>query len=134
MKLTTAQAVLAYRALVNTKLEIATVRAMRALKDVATKYDDFVKDAVTKLRPDGYDAHARVLENVKGHSDEEVAAARKAEAEYNKLVTECVSVEEKKEHDFDIEPLGEEALERYIKANTLTGAQFMMVEPLFFGK
>lgn len=141
MKITTTEAVVAYRLLGEVKLDkmenaeqIWVVRLMRALKGVATDFDDFLKDAVKRLRPEGHDAVEAILREPQGHTPEEIAGARKAQAAYNEQVAECVGPEESKEHDLDIAPIGDEALGRFIASNSLPLSQIMAVEPLFCGK
>lgn len=81
--------------------QFTVIRAARALKPVATAFNDFIKDAQEKLRPGGFDA----IEEKRAHFEqltaaekEEVAAAVNA---YNKDINDCVQSEADREVDID---------------------------------
>lgn len=77
--------------------QFAVIRAARALKPVATAFDDFIKDAQERLRPAGFDA----VDEKRGRF-EQLTAAEKEEVtaavhSYNKDVNDCVQTEADRE-------------------------------------
>lgn len=77
--------------------QFAVIRAARALKPVATAFDDFIKDAQERLRPVGFDA----VDEKRGRF-EQLTAAEKEEVtaavhSYNKDVNDCVQTEADRE-------------------------------------
>lgn len=91
------------------------IRALDAMKPVVTKFDDFVKDAQKRLKPEGWDEKVQKYQQA---SDEEKAAINKAAREYSDKVNECVSTELEKERDIDAyKHLGEAAFGRLVKGN-----------------
>lgn len=77
--------------------QFAVIRAARALKPVATAFDDFIKDAQERLRPVGFDAVDEKrgrFEHLTAAEKEEVTAAVHS---YNKDVNDCVQTEADRE-------------------------------------
>lgn len=120
--------IIAYRLLNNSKLgkmqdeeKFLVIRAIKQLKPVATDYDDFIKDAAQRLRPEGYDK----IEAKQGKelSEDE----QKAVAKYNEDVTKCVREELDKEVELTFTPLSEEAFGRFIASNDLAVSEILAV-------
>lgn len=123
-------AVTAYR-LINpaklTKMEteerFAVILATRQLKKVATDFDELVKDAQEKLKPEGFDA---IVEKVQGKK-ELTSSEQETLNKYNKDVTDCVQTELDKEVEFDFNPLSEDALGRFVESNDFSVSEIMLI-------
>lgn len=123
-------AVTAYR-LINpaklTKMEtaerFAVILATRQLKKVATDFDELVKDAQEKLKPEGFDA---IVEKVQGKK-ELTFSEQETLNKYNKDVTDCVQTELDKEVEFDFKPLSEDALGRFVESNDFSVSEIMLI-------
>lgn len=146
MKTTIAKAVNAYKLLATAKLnkmeaaeQIALVKAMRPLRDTAEDYDNFIKESVKKLAPEGWEQmqeHLRGLESLKEAElaerikQPEVEAALKARAEYNDKIVTLDRDESAKEVDMAFKPLADDALGRLFSGNDFTAAQCMALADL----
>lgn len=120
VKKTTNDIVTAYRQINNAKLtkmedaeKFALIKIVRQLKKVSTDFDDFLKDAQEKLKPDEFDKIVEKVQGKKELSPEEKAKLNK----YNKDVAECLSEELEKEVELDFEPLSSESLGHFIASN-----------------
>lgn len=125
--------VTAYRIVNNAKLgkmedaeKFALIKAVRQLKKVDTDFQDLLKDAQEKLKPEGFDALAAKLQNKEGLTAEETAALNK----YNKDVADCVNDELGKEIELDFTPLSEEALGRLLASNDFAVNEILTVEDI----
>lgn len=136
MKTTTEKAVLAYRILNNAKLgkmkdgdKFNVVKIMKELKPVATGYDDFIKDAAEKLKPDGIEAiQEKVQCEEKLSSDE-----RKLWDKYNSDVASCVSEELKKEVEFTFQTMSEEGFKGLLASNDFAVGEIMALDDVIGG-
>ena len=116
----TRQAVSAYNVARNLKFgkvergDVFTLlRATNALKPTVTAYEDFVKDAQERLKPEGFDSIA-----AKFQAKEELTAKEQAAVEkYNNDVSDCVEAELEKVVEVEYEPLGEDGLYALAAAN-----------------
>ncbi|MDE5887387.1 MAG: hypothetical protein K2H46_07365 [Muribaculaceae bacterium] len=91
------------------------IRALDALKPVVVKFEDFVKDAQKKLKPDGWDEKVQKYQEA---SDEEKAEIDREAMEYTNRVNECVSTELEKDKEIEAyERLGKEAFGKLVQAN-----------------
>lgn len=116
----TRQAVAAYNVAKTLKLGkverndvFALLRAANALKPTATGYEDFVKDAQERLKPEGFDRIA-----AKYQEREELTAKEQAAVEkYNKDVSDCVEAELDKPVEVDFDPVGDDGLYALAAAN-----------------
>lgn len=128
MKTTTEKAVIAYRVLNNAKIskmndgdKFNVVKIMKELKPVATAYDDYIKDASEKLKPEGLEEiRIKVQGNEKLDSEEQ-----KIWDKYNSDVTKCVQDELGKEVEFSFVPLSEEGFKGLLSSNDFTLAEVM---------
>lgn len=130
-KTTTEKAVVAYRILNNAKLgkmkdedKFLVVRAMKQLRPVATDYDDFIKDAAERLKPEGIEAIQEKVQSNATLSEEE----RKVWEKYNQDVTKCVQDELAKEKEFTFEALGDEGLKGLLASNDFAVAEIMALD------
>lgn len=105
----------------------AVLRACRQLRPVAEDFKAFSEDAVERLKPEGWD---KVLASLKSKTatDEEKAAARRMEAEYQKSVDDCVREELEREETVEIpEPFTFEMIDGLIGASESLGADAVML-------
>lgn len=131
MKTTTEKAVIAYRILNNAKLgkmkdegKFAVIKIMKELKPVATGYDDFIKDAAEKLKPEGIEEIQAKLQGKGELSAEEQALWN----EYNEKVQKCVQDELNKEVEVTCEPLKEEDFGALIASNDFAVGEIMALD------
>lgn len=128
MKTTTEKAVVAYRVLNNAKIgkmkdgdKFNIVRIMKELKPVAIGYDDFIKDAAEKLKPEGIEEIQGKVQGRDALNPEE----QKVWDKYNADVAKCVQDELKKEHEFTFVPLSEEGFKGLLSSNDFTLSEIM---------
>lgn len=138
MKTTTEKAVIAFRILygdrhlggtnVGARLgkmkdgdKFNIVKIMRELKPVATSYDDLMKDASEKLKPDGIEEIQRKVQSNEAMTADE----QKSWEEYNQKVAKCLEDELKKEVEFSFQPLSEEGMKGLMASNDLNVAEIM---------
>lgn len=99
-----------------TKLEGAkkfkVIKAIRQLKKVAADFDDELKYAQEKLKPENFDAIVEKLRKQEQTSNEENEIIRK----YDSEVSEYMKSELEKEISLDFEPLSQE--EMYLLADS----------------
>lgn len=131
MKKTTEKIVIAYRILNNAKLgkmkdedKFKVVRIMKAIKPVATSYDDYIKDAAERLSPEGIEAIQMKVQKNEPLSVEE----NKVWTKYNEDVAKCVQDELAKEIELGCEPLGEEAMTGLISSNDFALAEIIALD------
>lgn len=130
MKKTTNQIVSVFR-LINTakisKMEdaekFAFIKNVRLLKKVATDFEDALRDAQEKLKPDGFNEIAAKAQAAKALSKSENDVLDK----YNKDVSDCLSDELEKEIELDFAPLTEAALGRFFASNDFAMNEIMLI-------
>lgn len=129
MKINKEKAIIVYNILDKSNLgkckdedKIAIVRIMKALKPYANEYDDFLKDASIKLRPEGFDA----IEEKISKGSLLTASERMLLDKYNADVMRCVSQDfNGKEIEVDFKPLSEDAFNSLIIGNAYKGGEVM---------
>ena len=128
--------VTAYAALSGAKLskledkeKFALIRAMKALKPIHNDYEDFVKDARERLKPDDFDARQQEAEQWNAaHKGQKMADLTPKEqqrledinryfADYTQQVEECVKDEAQKDVSPDYARLAEGAFGRLLESN-----------------
>lgn len=102
----------------------AILLAIRQLKKVATEYDDFLKDAQEKLKPDGFDAIVGKIQKNEGLTVEEASAFNK----YSKELDECMKPVADKEVELDFEPLSDAAMAHFIESNDFSVNDIFAIE------
>lgn len=129
-KKTTDQIVTAFRLINNAKLskmqdeeKFAVIKVMRQLKKVNTDFEDFIKDAQEKLRPEGFAEIASKMQSNRPLTDEETTKVNK----YNKDVSDCISPELAKEHELTFDPIDEDAMGRFLASNDFSIAEIMAI-------
>ena len=108
----------------------------RALKPVATKFDEDSKDAAEKMKPEGFDENLRKAQEYERVTKDANADASKLEMgaaeygafikelqKYNKLVGEAVKEYADKEVELEFEPLSEDAFGKLMASNEWTMEQ-----------
>lgn len=110
-----------------TKMEDAdkfkVIKATRQLKPVAASFDEFVKEAQERLKPEGWDDMQKKARQWQEDGDrsnlavEERREINRYFMDYNAKVEECVKEEAEKEPELTYERLSEEAFEKFIASN-----------------
>lgn len=108
----------AYNALMNAKLnkmdgngKIKVVKIIKAMKPIATAFEDFRKDALEKLRPEGFDEMQKKLEQWQKDGDKTtLTSTERAEinqffADYSRDVDKCLKEEMEKDNDITFDKL-----------------------------
>lgn len=131
MKKNTEKAVIAYRILQNAKLgkmkdddKFAVVKIMKELKPIAIGYDDFIKDAAEKLKPEGVE---KIQAKLQGNENLDVEE-QKIWAKYNQDVTKCVTGELNKEIEFTFAPLSEAGFKGLLESNDFTMSEILALD------
>ena len=110
-----------------TKMEtaerFAVILATRQLKKVDADFQDLLKEAQEKLKPEGFD---RIVEKVQAKT-ELTAPEQDALNKYNQDVSDCVKGELDRDVELDFEPLGKEAMERFVDSNDFTIEQIIAI-------
>ncbi len=109
------------------------LRAAKALRTVATSFDDFLKDAQERLKPEGFDALADKARAFDTLTDQEKAEVNRRLGDYQKDVDDCVKGELEREVEIEALPaIAEETLSEIAAANTGLDVQtLMLMEDLF---
>jgi hypothetical protein len=123
--------------------KIKVWKIARALKPIATKFDEDSKDAAEKLKPEGFDDDLRKAQEYERVTKDKDADASKLEmgaAEYgefikklkemNKLVADALKEFADKEVDIDFEPISEDAFTKLMASNDWTMEQAVMIGEL----
>jgi hypothetical protein len=123
--------------------KIKVWKIARALKPIATKFDEDSKDAAEKLKPEGFDDDLRKAQEYERVIKDKEADASKLEmgaAEYgefikklkemNKLVADALKEFADKEVDIDFEPFSEDAFTKLMASNDWTMEQAVMIGEL----
>lgn len=128
MKRTIEETVNAYRLLLNAKLtnmtddeKFVVIRLMMAIKPAFTAYEELIKDASQKLRPEGFGEISIKLQSGQGITNEE----KKVLDKFNSDIANFMQSEIKKEYEFDAELLEQEAMKRFISSNDFSAMQYM---------
>ena len=106
-----------------TEERFAVILATRQLKKVDTDFQDLLKDAQEKLKPEGFD---KIVEKVQAKT-ELTASEQKALDEYNKQVSDCVKSELDKTVELDFAPFGKEAIERLVDSNDFSTGDIIAI-------
>lgn len=94
------------------KSKFAVLRALGALKRVATDYDSFLDDVSKRLRPEGYDAIAQKQQGATLTEEEQTVARR-----YQQDLAECLQPELMREVDVALTDLTEDELAAMLDSN-----------------
>ena len=142
-KIETSKVVSAYNVLSTAKYgklddadKIKVWKIARALKPVATKFDEDNKDAAEKMKPEGFDEklqNAQEYERIVKNPNEDASNLKMGAAEYEKFISElksynklvCDAVKEysEKECNLSFEPISEDAFGKLMASNEWTMEQ-----------
>lgn len=122
--------VLAYRVINTAKLtkmedaeKFAIIKAMRCFKKISSEFDDFLKDAQERLKPDNFAVVTQKIHSNKNLTPEELAIVNK----YDQDVSNCLKEEFGENVDLSFTPLSEEAVERFIASNDFSVNEIMLI-------
>lgn len=123
--------------------KIKVWKIARALKPIATKFDEDSKDAAEKLKPEGFDddlRKAQEYERVTKNKETDASKLEMGAAEYgefikklkemNKLVADALKEFANKKVDIDFEPISEDAFTKLMASNDWTMEQAVMIGEL----
>ena len=107
--------------------KIRIARNINAMRGIVMDFEAFRKDAMERLKPDGYEEASEKAEKwrqwnaeKKGYcpiTNAEIVALNALFAAYNADVEECLKIEASKEHDVTFEKLTEDDMEQYLDSN-----------------
>ena len=120
--------------------KIKVWKIARAMKPIATKFEEDNKDAAEKMKPEGFDEklqNAQEYERVVKNPNEDASNLKMGAAEYekfiselksyNKLVGDAVKEYAEKECEISFEPLSEDAFGKLMASNEWTMEQVMQL-------
>ena len=132
----TLQIVAAYNVIAGSKLtkmngdgKIKVVKIIKAMKPVATDYEDFRKEALERLKKEDFGVKAeKVQQWQKEGENTTLTATEKAElnqyfADYQMEVDKCLKEEAEKDHDLSFTKLTGEEFQQYAESNDFTAGQ-----------
>ena len=109
--------------------KFTVIRALRVLKPIRQQYEDFVRDASERLKPEGFDSlqerarrwndlhRGKRMADLTDDERAELEAINTQYADYNKKVEQCIREEADREQDTDYDRLTEEAFGKLLAAN-----------------
>ena len=128
----------AYNELVGSKLtkmggegKITVVKIIKAFKPIATDYEDFRKDALERLKPEGFDKMAEKAQKWQSEGEKTtLTATERAEinkffADYQIEVDKCLKEETEKEHELDYPKLTDKEFTELCDGNDWTAGQML---------
>lgn len=113
--------------------KFAVIRATKAMRAVATDFEDFEKDAVERLKDDDFNPMQQLAAQwEKEGKDTTLTDVQKAEVNayfraYAKNIEACCQVEAKKEHELDITPLTDDQFSALLADNEQWNVKQMVV-------
>ncbi len=99
------------------------IKAIRAIKPVATDYDEFTKDAQERLRGDNHDEIVAMAQQWQREGEETTLTIEDRTKvneylnDYNARVVACLQEEAERDHELNIEHLDEEAFGKLMESN-----------------
>ncbi len=111
------------------KAKFAIIKDNQRLKEVADSFGAFRTDALEKLKGEDFDQWQRKAQEWQGRTagtpdeQKEVGAINAYFQKYQDDVAKCLADESAKEHDIEIEPVGEEAFTQFCDSNDWTVEQ-----------
>lgn len=114
----------------------AVLSATRALKAVATDFEDFRADAMERLKGDNHDKMVEALTNWQQQERDGNVTLTESERKeieqyfsaYNSEVVACLQDEADKAHDVDLKPVN---FDKLLDANNWTLEQCLLLEDTF---
>lgn len=134
----TKQIVAAYGILSGSKLtkmsgdgKIKVVKIIKAMKPVTSEFEDFRKDAIDRLKPEGYEDMAKKAEQWQKEGDSTtLTATEKAElnqffGDFQRDVEKCLADEAEKEHETAFSKLTDAEFSSLCEGNDWTAGQML---------
>jgi len=109
------------------------IRAFKALKGAASDFDDLLKEAQERLKPEGFDDLNRKAQEGKLSNSERAEYNAMLEM-YQEEVNLTLDDESRKEREVEFERLSAEAFNALVDSNDFTLAQIAAVEEALCGK
>lgn len=100
--------------------KFTVIRILKEFKPTVKSYDEFVKDAMEKLKPEGYEEIEAKAQTASNSLTPKERAAINA---FNKSVMACTESELKKEVELSFTLLNESGLKHLMESNDFTIAQ-----------
>ena len=109
--------------------KFTVIRALRVLKPIRQQYEDFVRDASERLKPEGFDSlqerarrwndlhKGKRMADLTDDERTELEAINTAYADYNKKVEQCIREEADREQELHYDRLTEESFGKLLAAN-----------------
>ena len=127
--------VFAFRLLSGAKLskmddadKFKVIKATRAFRTTAKDFDEFLKDAQEKLKPENFEEMQESAKNMKDLSEEDKAKLNAFFSDYQKKIESCIEEETKKEVETVFEKLSEDAFGKLVSSNDFTVNDIMALQ------
>lgn len=107
------------------------IRDAHLLKGVSDAYDELMRDAVDRLKKEGYDERlsaALKFERDKVGNYEDYKKFLAENKELNDALVECSRAEAEKENDVNLEKLSQAAFEKFVASNDFTVEQVLTLQ------
>ena len=104
------------------------IKATRAFRTTAKEFDDFLKDAQEKLKPENFEEMQESAKNMKDLSEEDKARLNAFFSDYQKKIELCIEEETKKEVETVFEKLSEDAFAKLVSSNDFTVNDIMVLQ------
>lgn len=108
------------------------IRAFKALKDESGDFDELLKEAQERLKPDGFDELNRKKQEGK-LSENEQAEYNAMLAKYQEEVNLTLDEESRKDRELEFERLSAEAFDALVDSNDFTLIQIAAIEEALCG-
>jgi len=115
----------------NGKAKLGMVRIIKAMKPVASEFDEVRQEAIKKLAGEDYQEAIKKVQNPKDYSEEEVKEALKVAKTSDDAYSKFVQEECEKEVEVEFELLKEDDFESLLEGSKdLTPQELMMLSEL----
>lgn len=131
----------AYRKINDAKLskmddkdKFVMIKVMRAMKPVATAFEDLVKDAREKLKDEDYEQMQKDYEELRqrgsdcGFSYDKIQSIIQYIGNYEAKVEECVKPDWEKENELTYDRLSEDAFGKFLASNDFDMKTIMVLQ------
>lgn len=118
----------------NGKAKLGMVRIIKAMKPVASEFEEVRQEAIKKLAGEDYQEAIKKVQNPKDYSEEEVKEALKVAKTSDDAYSKFVQEECEKEVEVEFELLKEDDFESLLEGSKdLTPQELMMLSELICG-
>ena len=104
------------------------IKATRAFRTTAKDFDEFLKDAQEKLKPENFEEMQESAKNMKDLSEEDKAKVNTFFSDYQKKIELCIEEETKKDIETVFEKLSEDAFGKLVSSNDFTVNDIMVLQ------